>query len=231
MGRLDQVSTPQAAPRRRQPRGDATRERLLRAAERLFVRHGFDAVSVDRIVRAAAVTKGAFYHHFGDKLAIFREVFEAIDREMGEIVRTRAMTATTPLGMVQLGARTCFELCTQPRYGRLVYVVAPAALGWAAWHEADTGIAQEIVVAGLHNAVEQNELAPVSVPALATLLLGSILQAAITISTSRDPQRTATELADETDRLLLALSAQAKAPAPKGGRKRTAQFERQGVRQ
>src|SRR5690606_23194049 len=108
-----------------QARGEATRERLLRAAERLFVKHGYDAVGVDRIVQAAAVTKGAFYHHFGDKLAIFREVFEAIDREMGEIVRTRAMTADTPLGSVQLGVRTCFELCARPRYGRLVYVVAP----------------------------------------------------------------------------------------------------------
>ncbi|MFC4249980.1 TetR/AcrR family transcriptional regulator [Sinimarinibacterium flocculans] len=186
-----------------------TRRRLLRAAEKLFVTHGFDAVSVDRIVAAAAVTKGAFYHHFADKLGIFREVFESIDREMGEIVRARALTADTPLGMVQLGARTCFELCTRPRYGRMVYVVAPAALGWAAWHETDTAIARQIVVEGLQNAVDRRELAPASLSALATLLLGAILQAAITIATSPRPKRVAAELAAETDRLLLALAAQA----------------------
>lgn len=210
MARLDQASAAsrRPAPRRRQPRGEATRERLLHAAEKLFVKHGYEDVGVDRIVHAAAVTKGAFYHHFGDKLAIFREVFEAIDREMGEIVRARAMTAATPLGMVQLGARTCFELCAQPRYGRLVYVVAPAALGWAAWHETDTAIARQIVIDGLQNAVDQNELAPASLPALATLLLGSILQAAITIATAKQPQRVAEELAAETDRLLLALATQ-----------------------
>lgn len=219
MGRLNQAggeeSGTRVAPRRRQSRGELTRERLLRAAEKLFVKHGYEAVGVDRIVDAAGVTKGAFYHHFGDKLAIFREVFEAIDHEMGERVRERAMTAATPLGMVQLGVRTCFELCAQPRYGRFVYVVAPAALGWPAWHEADTAIARQIVVDGLQNAAEHGELAPASLPALATLLLGAILQAAITIATARQPQRIATELADETDRLLRALASQAGMPAPK----------------
>ncbi len=224
MAELDQGSTRRGArtpdarrapPRARQPRGALTRERLLRAAERLFIRHDYEAVGIERIVSAAALTKGAFYHHFGDKLAIFREVFENIDREMGEAVRARAMTADTPLERVQLGVRTCFELCAQPRYGRLVYVVAPAVLGWAAWHETDTGIAREMVVAGLQHAVAEQELAPASLPALATLLLGSILQAAITIASARDPQRLVAELADETDRLLLALSAQAKKQARK----------------
>jgi hypothetical protein len=90
----------------------------------------------------------------------------------------------------------------------MVYVVAPAALGWAAWHETDTGIAREIVVAGLQNAVEQGELAPASLPALATLLLGAILQAGITIASSAEPQRAAAELSAEMDQLLLALAGQ-----------------------
>ncbi|MES0874823.1 TetR/AcrR family transcriptional regulator [Sinimarinibacterium thermocellulolyticum] len=213
MGKSDQAggvsARSGAVSRRRQARGTHTRERLLRAAEKLFVKHGFEAVGIERIVEAAGVTKGAFYHHFGDKLAIFREVFEAIDREMGERVRARALTADTPLGMVQLGMRTCFELCAQPRYGRLVYVVAPAALGWKDWHEADTAIARQIVVEGLQNAAAHGELAPASLPALSTLLLGAILQAAITIATARRPRQLAAELADETDRLLLALAAQA----------------------
>lgn len=199
--------------RRPQARGVVTRERMLRAAERLFVKYGYDNVGVDRIVKAAAVTKGAFYHHFGDKLAIFREVFEAIDQEMSDIVRARALTAETPLGIVQRGVRTCFELCTQPRYGRLVYIVAPSVLGWAAWHEKDSAIAREVVTAGLENAVAEGELAPLAVSSLATLLLGSILQGAIAIATSSEPERTAVELAAETDRLLLALAAQARARA------------------
>lgn len=198
--------------RREQLRGQATRERLLKVAEQLFVRHGYDAVGVERIVRAAAVTKGAFYHHFPDKLAVFRAVFEKIDREMAErVMEGAAATATpdTPLAMVRAGMRTCFALCAQPRYGRLVYVEAPAVLGWTLWHDIDSAIAGELVVTGLQAAVDRGELAPASMTALTTLLLGAIMQSGITIANSADPLATGRMLADEVDRVLLALQAAA----------------------
>ena len=197
--------------RRPQARGIATRERLLEAAEAMFIEHGYDPVSVDRIVAAADVTKGAFYHHFGDKLGIFREVFAAIDQEMADLVRARAITAQTPLGMIQLGVRSCFELCTQPRYGRFVYVTAPPVVGWTEWCETDNAISREIVSEGLQNAVELGELAPLSVTSLTTLLMGLVQQGAVAVVASSRPQQTAEELAAEADHILLALSAQARA--------------------
>ncbi len=201
--------------RRPQARGIATRERLLETAEMLFIEHGYDDVSVERIVAAAHVTKGAFYHHFGDKLGIFREVFAAIDQEMADLVRARAMTADSPLGMIQLGVRSCFELCTQPRYGRFVYITAPPVVGWAGWHETDNAISREIVSEGVQNAVELGELAPLSVASLTTLLMGLVQQGAVAVVTSSDPHNTAAELAAEADHLLLALSAQARSqPRP-----------------
>ncbi len=201
---------PSPAKRRPQARGLATRERLLSAAETLFIAEGYDPVGIERIVAAADVTKGAFYHHFGDKLAIFREVFEAIDQEMADRVRARALTAETPLGMVQRGVRSCFELCTQPRYGRFVYITAPPVIGWTGWYETDNAISREIVMEGLQNAVELGELAPLSVTSLTTLLMGLVLQGAIAVVNSDTPQRTARELADEADHILLALAAQAR---------------------
>lgn len=201
---------PRPAKRRPQARGLATRERLLSAAETLFIAEGYDPVGVERIVAAADVTKGAFYHHFGDKLAIFREVFQAIDQEMADRVRARALTAETPLGMVQRGVRSCFELCTQPRYGRFVYITAPPVIGWTGWYETDNAISREIVMEGLQNAVELGELAPLSVASLTTLLMGLVLQGAIAVVNSDTPQRTAQELADEADHILLALAAQAR---------------------
>ncbi|RZO87204.1 MAG: TetR/AcrR family transcriptional regulator [Oceanococcus sp.] len=201
---------PRPAKRRPQARGLATRERLLSAAETLFIAEGYDPVGIERIVAAADVTKGAFYHHFGDKLAIFREVFEAIDQEMADRVRARALTAETPLGMVQRGVRSCFELCTQPRYGRFVYITAPPVIGWTGWYETDNAISREIVMEGLQNAVELGELAPLSVASLTTLLMGLVLQGAIAVVNSDTPQRTAQELADEADHILLALAAQAR---------------------
>ena len=106
--------------------------------------------------------------------------------------------------------RSCFELCTQPRYGRFVYITAPPVIGWTGWYETDNAISREIVMEGLQNAVELGELAPLSVASLTTLLMGLVLQGAIAVVNSDTPQRTAQELADEADHILLALAAQAR---------------------
>lgn len=54
-----------------QQRSLETRNRLLDAAWEAFAEHGFDAASVDEICRRAGVSKGAFYHHFDSKQAVF----------------------------------------------------------------------------------------------------------------------------------------------------------------
>ena len=57
-------------------RGLETRRRILEAAEQCFARYGYDSTGVAEICRAAAVSKGALYHHFATKQAIFVEMFE-----------------------------------------------------------------------------------------------------------------------------------------------------------
>src|SRR5688500_10652867 len=62
--------------------GDATREALLVAARELFGMQGYAETSLDVIVRRAGVTKGALYHHFAGKEALFRGVFEAVTKDL-----------------------------------------------------------------------------------------------------------------------------------------------------
>jgi len=59
-----------------QERSEATRGKLLKAAIRRFSRYGYDATGVAEICEAAGVSKGAFYHHFPHKQAIFLELLE-----------------------------------------------------------------------------------------------------------------------------------------------------------
>lgn len=44
-----------------------TRARVIESARRLFNRHGFEQVTIDQIMAAAGLTRGAFYHHFRSK--------------------------------------------------------------------------------------------------------------------------------------------------------------------
>jgi TetR/AcrR family transcriptional regulator, regulator of cefoperazone and chloramphenicol sensitivity len=67
-----------------------TRDRLLRAAERLFAQRGFKDVTVREICHAAHANVAAVNYHFGDKLGLYRETMQlAIDamREATESAR------------------------------------------------------------------------------------------------------------------------------------------------
>ncbi|MBN1304519.1 MAG: TetR/AcrR family transcriptional regulator [Anaerolineales bacterium] len=72
-----------------QQRSEITRKRIMEAATRLFANAGYNATSVDQICKEAGVSKGAFYHHFSSKQAIFVALFEdwivALDDGMKEM--------------------------------------------------------------------------------------------------------------------------------------------------
>ena len=62
-------------------RREATRGRILEAAARLFAEQGYEATSTQQILEAAGTSRGALYHHFETKQAIFEAVFERVSKE------------------------------------------------------------------------------------------------------------------------------------------------------
>ncbi len=73
-----------------QQRGEQTRERILETAAECFARSGYDATGVAEICRRAGVSKGAFYHHFTTKQAVFLELLDTwlggVDAQLEAIV-------------------------------------------------------------------------------------------------------------------------------------------------
>jgi AcrR family transcriptional regulator len=67
---------PSTKPRPRKP--DVTRDKLLQAAFEEMYRRGFQAASLDTILRKAGVTKGALYHHFADKASLGYAVVDEV---------------------------------------------------------------------------------------------------------------------------------------------------------
>jgi AcrR family transcriptional regulator len=87
----------------RQERAEATRARLLSAAERCFARSGYDATSVAEVCAQAEVSKGAFYHHFDSKQAVFLELLTAwLDRLEGQLDELRIGQGDVPSGLISM---------------------------------------------------------------------------------------------------------------------------------
>jgi AcrR family transcriptional regulator len=82
---------------------DITRERILKAAERLFAERGYDATSVRAIVAKARVNQAAINYHFAGKEALYREVLHAAfraltDHQLAHAEEAKAMSREQALG-------------------------------------------------------------------------------------------------------------------------------------
>ncbi len=73
-----------------QQRSEETKNHILQAASHLFAKNGYDATGVAEICTAAGASKGAFYHHFPSKQAVFLTLLEdwlaMLDQQMARLL-------------------------------------------------------------------------------------------------------------------------------------------------
>src|SRR5689334_13045542 len=118
-----------------------TRAALLRAARRLFAEKGYAGTGTEEIVACARVTRGALYHHFGDKPGLFRAVMEAVAGELAQQLVTQELahlTSDTDATWDQLrdGVQAFLDACTSSSdFQRIVLIDGPAVLGPGAWSD------------------------------------------------------------------------------------------------
>ncbi|OMB82277.1 TetR family transcriptional regulator [Mycolicibacterium conceptionense] len=201
-----QASMPPAR-RTQAERSAGTREALISAGRRLFATQGFAAVTLDGIVAAAGVTRGALYHHFADKTALFAEVFETVEAElatrMGE--RIAAAGASDPVEVMRLGADFWLDACSDPETQRIVLVDAPAVLGWTRWTEIGNRYNLGLVRALLEGAIETGRIPAQPVEATALMILGAMREATLYIALATDHERAREDAGAVMERLLNAL--------------------------
>jgi AcrR family transcriptional regulator len=123
------MQKPSLSSRRSQgERTDATRAALIAAARALFETQGFAATSTPEIVAAAQVTRGALYHHFADKTALFHAACQQVAQEVADEIEQRTRQSRKPLSALANGARAYFAAMAEAGRARLLLLEAPAVL-------------------------------------------------------------------------------------------------------
>lgn len=190
-------------------RSAETREALIGAARPLFAAHGFAEVTLETIVRAAGVTRGALYHHFADKTELFAAVFERVEGEVAERMGQAIAEAgeTDPVEVMRLGAGFWLDACSEPEVQRIVLVDAPAVLGWTRWTEIGNRYNIGLVRALLGSAIESGRIPPQPIEATALTILGAMREATLYVVRAHDHQRAREDAGAVMNRLIRALSA------------------------
>lgn len=132
-------------------RGKATKATIIEAARDLFGAYGYDGTSIDAILRRAGVARGALYHHFPTKEAVFDAVLEHEVEKIADASAQAARAADDPVGRLRAGCRTWLEIALDPAIQRIVLLDSPAVVGWTRWREVD----EKYTLGGLRAAIKQ----------------------------------------------------------------------------
>jgi AcrR family transcriptional regulator len=170
-------------------RSEATRGALLAAGRRLFAERGYEGVSAEEVVRAAGVTRGALYHHFGGKAELLDAVYEQLEREVTERIARVVLGSEleSPLEAMRAGIGAFLDECAEPEVRQIALHDAPAVLGWERWREVAAANGLGLIEASLAAAIEAGEVRPLPVRTTAHLLLGALDEAAMLGSDTDDP--------------------------------------------
>lgn len=180
---------------RQAERSETTRRELQRVARELFTERGYGGTTLDDVAERTGVTKGALYHHFRDKLELFRAVFEQCEQEMRDkIVAAAAGAGSDVLEQMRRGVDAFLEAAGDPVQARICLIDGPSVLGWETWREIDEqygfGLTKGILQAAMDAGVIQRR----PVDPLAHIFLAALSEAAIQIARSDDPARAREEM-------------------------------------
>ena len=129
----------EAAPGKRAAQGRATRGQLIEVATRLFAEHGYEGTSIEAVLSAAGVSRGALYHHFAGKEALFEAVVAAVSDQVTAELAETVRDSADPVDAMRTAALAWISLAADPVIQRVVLVDAPSVLGWDRWRAMDDG--------------------------------------------------------------------------------------------
>ena len=204
-----QASAPAARTRRTQAdRSAATRDALVASARRLFAAHGYAEVSTDAIAAAAGITRGALYHQFADKTALFEAVLVAVESDIAERLASEAEAAgiSDPVEALRHAVRTWLDICVEPEIYRIALIDGPSVLGWTHWREVCQRYVFGLVRALVTYGIELGRIQPQPVLPLSHVLMGAGDEAALYVAEAADRDRARAEMIGILDQLIQSLT-------------------------
>lgn len=187
----------QTPTRSNRDRSEQTRAALILAARALFTGKGYALTSTPEIVAAAGVTRGALYHHFADKRALFQAVVHGEAQAIAGQIERMAAADLAPVAALLAGSTAYLDAMAVPGRTRLLLVEGPAVLGLAEMAALDEEHAARTLREGLEAALGPAQ----PLPALTDLLSAAFDRAALAIDAGADPKQYRLALAELITRL------------------------------
>ena len=166
-----------------------TRAKLIAAARQAFATKGYAAASMDDLTADAGLTRGALYHNFGDKRGLLAAVVDQIDSDLAQKAKAVGEAAGGGWQGLMAEGRAYIRMALEPEVQRIVLLDGPAVLGDPSqWPSQNRCLQATIATLGeLHS---QKLIKDTDIEAVARLLNGMALNAALWVASAEDPDAT-----------------------------------------
>jgi AcrR family transcriptional regulator len=187
--------------------GRATRAALIDVATELFAANGYEATAIPAVLDAAGISRGALYHHFESKEALFEAVLQSVEAQATLRVTRAARGATDPLDGLRRGCAAYLAMCRDPVVRRISLIDAPAVVGWERWREIDEQHSFGLIKAAIAAIATDGRVKPELVDVMAHVVLAALLEVALLVARADEGRLAIRRGQEAVDELLTALFA------------------------
>lgn len=186
--------------RRTRAEMEETRAILLATARKVFSERGYADTSMDDLTAQVGLTRGALYHHFGDKRGLLVAVVEQIDAETDERLQAAFDSADNPWDGFRHRCHAYLEMAIEPEIQRIILRDSRAVLGGTLPESYRYCI--ESMQQRVDGLIQQGVMVETNPQALAILIYGSLAEAAFWIANGEDGNERLAQAKDALELLL-----------------------------
>ena len=184
---------------------EATRSLLIEVARKNFTEHGYGPTSIDDIIRQAGVARGALYHHFPGKEALFRAVYETVEGEVVARVMEAAASQASPWDAVRAGLSAFLDACLEPAFRRIVVLDSVSVLQSKVLEVGIEPVELPMLRTVLTPLLGTATFGSMAIDALTYVALGGLYGASLYIARASDPRAARAEVDLVLDTLVTGL--------------------------
>lgn len=169
----------------------STKAKIIAVARRLFATRGYAGTSTEAILEETQFSRGALYHHFENKEALFAAVMEAVEVDITTATARARGNVTDPVEALRRAFNAFLDLACETEVRQIVLMDAHSVLGWQKWREIEERYGLGRLKQALKLIAATGRIREDMVDVFAHILLASLIEVAFLVARSPDPQAAA----------------------------------------
>jgi AcrR family transcriptional regulator len=168
-------------------KGASTRERIIATARRLFATNGYEGTSTELVLEQSGVSRGALYHHFENKEALFAAVLEAVEIDVTNATARARSNVTDPVQALRAGCDAFLEMACNQEVRQIILIDAHSVVGWQKWRDIESRHGFGRIKQAMRAIAAAGRISEDAAEMFAHIVLASLLEVAFVIARAPDP--------------------------------------------